>query len=378
MRRTADQQSTVRLRFTGDLRDHAAAPERHAWADVAKGACIVLVVLWHVIMKHYLQVDWRISLPFPGIWGTLGEQLLPLRMPLFFAISGLFAARAVARPWRVLGRTKLAKFYYLYVVWLVVHTALLSLVPDFDTARATGPHEFFRQLTIDPSNLWYLYALALYFAVAKLTRRVPAPVVLVAAFALSAAASAELIPLPGDREGVYQNLVFFLAGLHGKPIVERVAATAGWLRFFAIAVPYLGVLALIQHFDAKTWFGLWPAASFIAVFLGVTAAGLVTRWSALTGALAGLGRRTLPIYVVHMPLLALLHLALVDVLSRADPTAQTVLATIEPAVLTAVVVALCLLIHRFLPTKWIFDLPAPAKPSPLPPTGGSRPGRRPR
>lgn len=355
--RTADQDPTVRLRFSGDLRDGAAPPARHAWADVAKGACIVLVVLWHVIMKHYLQVDWRISLPFPGLWGTLGEQLLPLRMPLFFAISGLFAARAVARPWRVIGRSKLAKFYYLYVLWLVIHTALLSLVPDFDTARATGFYEFFLQLTINPSNLWYLYALALYFVVAKLTRRVPAPVVLLAAFALSAAASAELLPLPGDREGVYQNLVFFLTGLYGKALIERVAATASWLRLFAVAVPYLGILALINHFGAKTWFGLWPATCFIAVFLGVTAASLATRWSALTKGLASIGQRTLPIYVVHMPLLALLHLALVGPISHFDPTVQTVLAAVWPAVLTAVVVALCLLLYRILPAKWIFELP---------------------
>ena len=31
----------------------AAAPARLRWADVAKGACILLVVLHHVITKHY-------------------------------------------------------------------------------------------------------------------------------------------------------------------------------------------------------------------------------------------------------------------------------------------------------------------------------------
>src|SRR5262245_41932545 len=110
--------------------DDLLAPARPArrldWADVAKGACIVLVVLWHVIMKHYLRIGWHVSSPLPGAWGRASELLLPLRMPLFFAISGYFGAAAVGRPWRVLGRTKVAKFLYLYVLWLCVHTALLA------------------------------------------------------------------------------------------------------------------------------------------------------------------------------------------------------------------------------------------------------------
>jgi uncharacterized membrane protein YcfT len=31
-----------------------AAPPRAAWTDVAKGACILLAVMCHVIMKHHL------------------------------------------------------------------------------------------------------------------------------------------------------------------------------------------------------------------------------------------------------------------------------------------------------------------------------------
>lgn len=343
--------------FSGDLRAPVRSAKRLDWADLAKGVCIVLVVLWHVIMKDYLQIDWRVSTPFPGAWGTVGEQLLPLRMPLFFAISGFFAAGAVGRSWRVLGRSKVAKFLYLYVLWLCVHTGLLALVPDFGTERARGVLHFVEQLTITPSNLWYLQALAIYFVVAKLSHRVPPLAMLAAAFALSAVAAAELVATPGDRGGLYQNLVFFLAGLYGKSIIERVADEARWPRFFAVAVPYLGVLALINHFGAKTWFGLWPVVSFVAVFLGVTAASLVTRWAALTGALVSIGRRTLPIYVVHMPLLALLHAALATPMAASPTAVQLVAVAVEPAVMTAVVVMICLGLHRVLPSPWIFDLP---------------------
>ncbi|MFD0919412.1 acyltransferase family protein [Saccharopolyspora rosea] len=345
--------------FAGDLRESARPVGRLAWADAAKGACIVLVVLWHVIMKHYLQIDWRSAWVLPGAWGTVCEQLLPLRMPLFFTISGFFAVRAVDRPWRVLGRSKVAKFCYLYALWLIVHTALLSFVPSFDTARADGPLELLEQLTITPSNLWYLYALALYFVVAKLVRRVPPLVVLVAAFALSAIASASLVTTPGDRGGVYQNLVFFLAGLYGKTLVERIVAAASWPRFVALAVPYLGILALIHQFGAKSWFGVWPVTCFVAVYLGTTLAGLATRSGTLTRALTSIGRRTLPIYVMHMPLLALLHVALVSPLSDAGVGVQLTAAAVEPVLMTGVLVAICLGLHRILPSRGLFELPWP-------------------
>lgn len=149
----------------GAPREARRVPERALWADVATGVCILLVVLWHVVVKHYLRIDWGVPPPIPGAWGALTEQLLPLRMPLFFTISGMFAAGAVTRPWRVVRRSKVGRCLYLYAVWLLIHTAVLALVPSFDTARADDVAGLPAQLTITPSNLWYLYALALYYVI---------------------------------------------------------------------------------------------------------------------------------------------------------------------------------------------------------------------
>jgi hypothetical protein len=128
--------------------------EREAWADVAKGACIVLVVLWHVITKHYLLVDWRLPVPIPGVWGTLGELFLPLRMPLFFTVSGVFAAPAVARPWRAVALSRVAGPYYLYGLWLMVHTLVLTATPGFPTLYAETVPQLLAQLTVTPTDLW--------------------------------------------------------------------------------------------------------------------------------------------------------------------------------------------------------------------------------
>jgi D-alanine--D-alanine ligase len=350
----------------------APAAKRVVWADTAKGACILLVVLWHVVMKHYLQIDWKLSVPLPGAWGTLGEQLLPLRMPLFFAVSGIFAVNAVGRPWRVLGRSKVARFFYLYALWLFIHTMLLAVVDDFDTARAGDALELLEQLTITPSNLWYLYALALYFAVAKVVRGLPTGRVLVVAFLLSAVASAELLPTPGDRGEVMQNLLFFLAGVRLRPVLERLATARDRQQLALTGGILVVALAAMELTGSREWFGVRPAVSAVSVVFGVTAAAYLAGWSAVSRPLATLGSRTLPVYVIHMPVLALLHQALISPLSNLDARWQVPVAVAEPVILTAVVVASCLALETVLRkagAAFLFDLPgrrhpAPSRPAP--------------
>jgi len=341
-----------------------AARSRAEWADVAKGVCILLVVLWHVIMKHYLQISWHIPVPLPGAWGAFGNQLLPLRMPVFFTISGMFAANAALRPWSVVRRSRIAKFYYLYVLWFTVHTLVLSLVPKFDTLSARNVLDVLEQLTITPTNLWYLIALAWYFIFAKLTLRLPVAVVLGAAFLLSAIASAGLLASPGNRGQLYQNLLFFLAGLRLKPWVEKLAEKATARLLIAGAIGYLGIMAVIQVLGAKQWFGVWPVASGLAVLIGVAAAAQLQRWRRPAAWLTALGQRTLPVYVMHMPLLALLHLVLLRPFNAVGTAGQLVLAAFLPVVLTGLLVWLCLTLHGGLQrigASWLFDLPASRK-----------------
>ncbi|MEW1587916.1 acyltransferase [Micromonospora vinacea] len=338
----------------------AAGAHRAQWADAAKGVCIILVVLWHVVVKDYLQIDWHVGVPVPGFWGTLGEQFLPLRMPLFFTISGVFAANAAQRPWRVVARSRIAGFLYLYAVWLLIHTVVLAAAPELPTDRATSALGLLEQLTITPSNLWYLYALALYFTIAKVTRRVPGALVLIPAAALSAVAAAGLLDTPGNRAGLYQNLVFFLAGLHLQGQIQRWAGTATSRRLLLTSGTYVLALAAMAAAGAQQWFGVWTAVSGVAVIFGITAAARLARWSALGKPLARLGRITLPIYVVHMPVLALLHRLLLVPVSGLGGSAQGLIVLGYPILLSGLVIGLSLATHRGLlavRAGWLFALP---------------------
>lgn len=338
----------------------AGARTRETWPDVAKGVCIVLVVLWHVVTKHYQQVDWNTSLPVSAAWGTLGEQLLPLRMPLFFTISGVFALGTVGRPWRVILRGRVATLLYVYALWLLIHTTIMWFTPDFDTARARDLSDLVEQLTITPTNLWYLYALALYVVIARATMRVPTTWLLIGSFVLSAVAAAALLPAPSNRGQVYQNLFFFLLGLRLRPRVETWAREANARRLVGWGGALVVGSAAMAAAGAQRWQGVWPAVSVLAVAFGVTAAAMLARTTGrVARGLDGLGRRTLPIYVIHLPLLAVVDLLLRGPLNVLEPRG-TALAIVEPAVLTAVVLATCLALDRGLRRiglRWLFERP---------------------
>lgn len=366
------------------------AKRRAEWADVAKGVCILLVVLWHVIMKMYLTIDWHLPVPLPGLWGAFGDMLLPLRMPVFFTISGMFAAAAVQRSWSTVARSRIARFYYLYLVWFTVHTLVLAMVPDFDTLAAHSALQVLEQLTITPTNLWYLVALALYFVVAKVTRGLPTWAILVPALALSVIASADLLAAPGNRGQLYQNLFFFLAGLRFKPLIERWAKASTLPIVLVGGALYLGIMVGVQVLNAQDVYGVWPAVCVVAVAVGVAGAVQLERWRSVGALLARLGRQTLPIYVMHMPLLALLTAVLVDPFSRMSTGPQLVIAVLLPIVLVTLLVSVCLTLETWLRNAgatWLFDLPtfsraarrgspattagSPARPGPEPGAGGT-------
>jgi uncharacterized membrane protein YcfT len=336
---------------------------REAWADVAKGACIVLVVFWHALTKHYLLVDWRLTVPVAGLWGTLGELFLPLRMPLFFTVSGVFAAAAAARPWRVAAARVWAP-YRVYLLWLMIHTMVFTLTPGFPTLQAATVPEIAAQATVTPTNLWYLWALALYFVVGKITRRVPTHLVLTGAFLVSAAASAGWLDSPGDRAQILQNLAFYLAGTRLHASVRRLAAHRGRRLLLGAVAAFVAATLAATAFDASAWPGVSPAVSILGVIAGVTVAAALAAQSRVRRVLGGLGRRTLPVYVLHMPVIALLDLVLRDSIAGVSDTCRLALAAMGPAVLTALVLGLCLGTHRLLLIArmgWLF---APQRPAP--------------
>ncbi|MBE7191219.1 MAG: acyltransferase family protein [Gordonia polyisoprenivorans] len=121
---------------------------RQLWPDLARAACIVLVVLWHVTSKSLAQLT---DGPVVTAYEDVCAVLQPIRIPLFFTISGLFAASAIARPWAQTWRRP-ATSYWLYVVWVLIQTAIFLVLP-LATNSADSPKHLAYALALGYTSL---------------------------------------------------------------------------------------------------------------------------------------------------------------------------------------------------------------------------------
>ena len=148
------------------------AKARLDWVDTAKGISILLVVLVHA--AHWVEYAGVSSRALTDV----NEALSTLRMPLFFCMSGLFAAKWLDRSWRELWSGKLSLLLWVFIVWqpMVLGYKLLAAgtLPDQEDTSVLAHLARFVLSPVRPSGeLWFLWGLVLFFVVAKLLSRLP-------------------------------------------------------------------------------------------------------------------------------------------------------------------------------------------------------------
>ncbi|WP_323791229.1 acyltransferase family protein [Nocardioides sp.] len=329
--------------------------ERLRWPDVAKGASILLVVLHHLVVKDYLFLVAPAFTPIADAWHGLSYGLKPVRMPLFFVVSGFFAAGAVARPWRASWR-RIVSSYYLYLVWLTVFIGIYAVERDLPANRVTSVADLLGELVWAASSMWFLYALAVYFVIAKVFRPLP-PVAVVAAAAVLAASVSWLGIEENNRFSVLLHLVYFLVGAYFPQFwrslaVRRVSVPA----LLALTVAYSAAAAFVFAGPLPWSLGA-VGASVLGIPLGIL---LAARWadSRVGEVLAWVGQRTLRVYVLHLVVLV----ALVQLpIGLGEGGLVSLVATATyPIVMSGVIVAGCFGLHHVLVrlgAGWLFELP---------------------
>jgi uncharacterized membrane protein YcfT len=274
-------------------------PGRVAWADFARGVSVVLVVLMHLYFLHY---TWF----FRGEDGaavvkSVLDVTSPLRMPLFFLVSGFLASRAVERSWGSSLHGRILQPVYLFVLWLGVNIAIDVWRAALGVRGEVSPWEFFTDNLLWPqTTLWYLYALVLFFTVTKLTREVPAPVVVIVGTLVSVIGTT-------FSDGLAQNLlrsfVFYALAARAPQVVDRVVAGVAGLRAGPALLVVLGAgagYAALTALYLELWvdFGLYLLAGAAGVLFGLVLSARIG--GHLLGApVRYLGRHTLPIFLVH-------------------------------------------------------------------------------
>jgi len=282
--------------------------ERFAWIDTARGMTMVLVVLLHAdhVADHIGNQVLLITL--------LNYALFPMRMPMFFLISGLLAAGLLRRSAGEVMRRRVLHYAWLYTLWLVlysvVHTWALrdlgSPVLQAEYVSIQGP---ISALIVTGNEIWFLYALMLFFLAALLLRRLPVAAQAAIALALAVPGLLKLgaaVGLPViDR---FYHFPYFMLGILGAEHLRDTLPRLGRLRIFVpLAVTCLVLAALAHQQRIVRDPSVVTALSLIAVPAGIGLAVWLTRHvPRLMTPLQLVGRNTLAIYVLHTITLRLL------------------------------------------------------------------------
>lgn len=307
------------------------------WVDVGRGIAIALVVLLH-------SARWFDSVG----WDHFNDFVVSLRMPLFFSISGMLAATALQGPWSVLWSKRLSLYLWVFAIFEVI--GVLVFFTGF-VIRGTR-HSYLepvRGILEAPYRpifeLWFIWALALFVVVTRLCRRVDARLQLVVAAGVSVVALGDDFDL-GNRgwNGSLMYYFFFLCGVHGGPVLLRLARRSAWVRMATVAgwlaastvVTLLGLTAI-------------PGVSFLLSCAGILAG--VSLASLLVGArpLRRVGTQTLPIYLGHTPIIILVSAVVVRLLG-ADAVH-----TVNPVLVPVAAVGALLLARRI--HQWVAGTP---------------------
>ncbi len=328
--------------------------QRLAWIDTARGLAIILVVFIHA-------TQWVQEAPIRiGLWDDINEVVSTLRMPLFFMCAGILATKWLYASWADLIAKKVFFLGWVFAIWQVVGS-LEAVVAAQITGDQLTPVRMVVSLALSPVRprfeLWFIWALAIFFVITRLTSRFPlAPQLAVGALMASVAFS-DLIPEVNlGWNGFLKYYLFFVIGSYYRPLLLTLAnrltkplalaATGGWLAIatltYVTGLIYLpGVGLVVRLFGLVAGIGVALLLQNIKLF-------------------SYLGSRTLPIFLAHTPLLVLMVFVLDQVATSAGVQA---IKWFLPILLTVPAIYLALVLNRAVlktPARVVYEPPAQA------------------
>jgi fucose 4-O-acetylase-like acetyltransferase len=280
--------------------------QRIAFLDVAKGIGILLVVMGHCLGGlHAAGIVEETSIAWFAFY-----LIYSFHMPLFFFLTGsLVESRILSRPRQFLQST-ITRIAYPYFLWGSVQLAVLSLASSVVTNPVSQPltEQLLSMLWAPPGPFWFLYALFFLHVIALLTVSIGGKVLFLLAFAVIYATSSAFPPVAGLISSYVSgtDILFYVLG------VSVGGLLVGWRG--NPDQPYACVLIAIIIFVAVVWVGwntgispdTYTVTVLPAAFAGTGATLLLCRLDALRENrwLACLGRRILPIYLLHVMFVA--------------------------------------------------------------------------
>ena len=272
---------------------------RCGWLDSARGFAIILVVYAHVVISlfdaHLIGRD--------GFLGLSSNFMYTFHMAAFMLMAGLFVDQRLAAGRRSFLRSIVPTLVWPYLVWGSL--ALLAMHFGHSVRNAAGTVEFGIHLLWTPiAWLWFLWALTLYHLLAAIVpgRGIGLFVVGCILYPLDL-----FIELPPFVQQLTHFMLFYALGVVLAPRI--LALREGQHGQWAAGA----VIILISAAYALYCVGLgpWSAAALPAALAGTALIFFLALQTRDGGAVAFLGRRSLPIYICHMFFLAAARIILV-------------------------------------------------------------------
>ncbi|RYE66907.1 MAG: acyltransferase, partial [Oxalobacteraceae bacterium] len=239
------------------------------------------------------------NLPWSADEAMLNDFFSYIRMPIFFAVSGFLARDVIKKSFHELFDRRLIQLIYVFLLWSFI--ALL-----LDSSFASSPVSIVSDITtvfFQPSSvLWFLWALIIYMAIAKIGRATSPALFLTLSIAIAVASYARVFHFElYVYNNVFRFLPFFLIGAYRSQWLLRIPS-----KFTAAAIIPVVILFAAGFLVLRR--DLLPPAfdnggRFAMASLGVLVGALVSvwacRWQQIKLIPLYLGRHTLPIYVAH-------------------------------------------------------------------------------
>lgn len=332
--------------------------QRIAWIDCAKGLAILLIALHHAT-SYETAIFGFTGTKLVFSWRNVGLLFYHIRLPLFFFLSGVAASGFLSDRGPRLKWSAVRGYALVYVLWSAALLFVVPAWPDLVSPRAVPPEQF-GGLAIGNSVVWYLWAILGCLLIAHLSRPLPGWAVIGGALTLHALFDAADV-LPGHLPALERSLPFYLLGFRYPNLPDYLPG-----------LPRGSVAGLAATTSAIWWSEFSPVLTealldLAGLGIGVfVARQLPGRWPSAVTPLAWIGRRTLPIYILHFPIIAAAGVTSAQFLAPLPPSNPLV--SIYAPLLAGIAVGTSIVLHVLLArigAGWLFSLGKPETSFPL-------------
>lgn len=290
-----------RDRVSSEPRAHTT---RILWIDAARAFAVLAVLLLHYD-AYVIQVENPNPQGIAVIWTWITTQLQPVRMPLLLFMSGMLASRKLLSREHAPAAARGISSFYLNAVWTTVYFLISFLLVQESPGEIHSIGEWALHIVSPGTNLWFIWALGFWAFAFILLKRLPPPLVLALFFFTGMLADLTRADLPSRVVPVLIYGIYFALGVYGRRYAMTMLQSDVLIKAAALIVLYMTMnrLTEVEDVDRIVASTLITVRSVVAIALFVSLFVIICWWKPLGRALAFVGRRTLSLFVCHLPLL---------------------------------------------------------------------------